>query len=228
MKTLIDFDNAVVFAIPGSHQGMLLEGPQGWGEFSPPPGVDDGQAVRWLTAAVEPGTVGWPDPVRGRIPVAVQIPGVSPQEAHQLASTSGCQTAEVTVGDSADDLTRLAAVREALGPAGRIRCVVDAVWDVDTAVAAIGALAAAAGELEYVEQPCVLLAELAEVRRGVDVRIAADLGRVAAREWATVADCADVAVLTGAALGGVRRALRAAESVGLPSVVRSRPETSVG
>ena len=67
MKALIDFDGTRPFAIPmavgpGVREGMLIEGPQGWGEFSPPLSCDDPTVQRWLTAALEPGTVGWPDP----------------------------------------------------------------------------------------------------------------------------------------------------------------------
>jgi O-succinylbenzoate synthase len=73
VKTWIDFDAAPVFAIPlldavGGRtlcEGMLIEGPQGWGEFSPPPGCDARRGGRYLTAAIEVGTVGWPDPQRG-------------------------------------------------------------------------------------------------------------------------------------------------------------------
>ena len=76
MKTLIDFDAAAVFAIPmidaAGHrtlrEGMLVEGPQGWGEFSPCPDADSATLTRWLTAAVEAGTVGWPDAMRGSDP----------------------------------------------------------------------------------------------------------------------------------------------------------------
>ena len=89
MKTWIDFDAAPVFAIPLTDavgavtvcEGMLIEGPQGWGEFSPPASCDNRQAGRWLTAAIEVGTVGWPDPVRGRVPVAVTIPAASRRRA---------------------------------------------------------------------------------------------------------------------------------------------------
>ena len=73
MRTLIDFDDAPVFAIPtetGVREGVLLDGPQGWGEFCPPPDVDDAGAALWLTAAMEPSTVGWPDVWRGRVAVS--------------------------------------------------------------------------------------------------------------------------------------------------------------
>jgi O-succinylbenzoate synthase len=183
MQTMINFDDAPIFAIPvldgpAPREGMLLEGPQGWGEFSPPADIDDVHLARWLTAAIEVGTVGWPDPVRGRVPIAVTVPAVDPVRAHAIVTASGCGTAEVTVagspGSLADDIARVEAVRDALGPAGAIRVDANGRWDTDTAVSAIAALSSAAGGLEFVEQPCRTLDELAAVRRLVDVRIAAD------------------------------------------------------
>ncbi len=122
MRTLIDFDDAPVFAIPaagGVREGVLVEGPQGWGEFSPPADSDDALAARWLTAAMEPSTVGWPDAVRGRVPVAAAIPEVDPATAHRLAGAGGCGCARVVVGARRDsrgqDSARVAAARDAQG-----------------------------------------------------------------------------------------------------------------
>jgi o-succinylbenzoate synthase len=130
----------------------------------------------------------------------------------------------------ADDCERVAAVRDALGPGGRIRVDANAAWDPDTAVAAIRALDRAAGGLEYVEQPCPGVEELAEVRRRVDVRIAADesIRRAGDPLRVALAGAADIAVIKVAPLGGVRRALAVAEACGLPCVVSSAVETSVG
>jgi O-succinylbenzoate synthase len=240
VKTWIDFDAAPVFAIPLTDalggvtvcEGMLIEGPQGWGEFSPPPGCDGRQAGRWLTAAIEVGTVGWPDPTRGRVPVAVTIPSVAPDRAAQLVTDAGCGAAAVRVGETslAADLARLEAVRDALGPDGAIRCDVNGNWDVDTAVAAIPAMDRAAGGCEFIEQPCRTLEELAAVRRRVDVPIAVDQSLRDAAEplRLPVAEAADIAVLTVGALGGVRRALRVAENCGLPCTVAAEPESSIG
>lgn len=240
MKTWIDFDSAPVFAIPLTDdlggvtvcEGMLIEGPQGWGEFSPPPGCADWQAGRWLTAAIEVGTVGWPDPIRGRVPVAVTIPSVEPERARRLVSESGCRTAAVRVADTtlAADLARLEAVRDALGPGGAIRCDANGRWDVEAAVTAIAALDRAAGGCEFVEQPCRTLDEVAEVRRRVDVPIAVDqsLRETAEPLRLPVARAADIAVLTVGALGGVRRALRVAETCGVPCTVAAEPQSSVG
>lgn len=242
MQTLIDFDNAPVFAIPARDgyrgfagcQGMLLEGPQGWGEFSPPGDGVDLRAARYLTAAVEAGTVGWPDPVRGRVPVAVAVPAVEPALAATIAATGGCRTADVRVArrpDSLDDdVARLAAVRDALGPDGIIRCDAGGAWDVGTAVAAIEVLDEAAGGLEFVEQPCASLSDVSEVRRRVHVRIAVDESIRDADDpfGIALAQAADVAVLTVNALGGVRRAMRLAETCGVPCVVSAEPDSSVG
>ncbi|MGV0836380.1 o-succinylbenzoate synthase [Mycolicibacterium thermoresistibile] len=242
MQTLIDFDDAPLFAIPtvgiagGAHlrEGMLIEGPQGWGEFSPLPDSDDDTCRRWLTAATEPGTVGWPDPLRGRIPAAVIVPAVDAAQAGAITAHAGCRTAQVTVAaapDSlSDDIARVAAVREALGEQGAIRCVAQSHWDVDGAVRAIRELARAAGALEFIEQPCRTAEELAEVRRRIDVPLAVDIAVDAALQqspasWPAVAD---IAVLRCGPLGGVRRSLRLAESSSLPCVVASSTETSIG
>jgi o-succinylbenzoate synthase len=236
MRTLIDFDAAPVFAIPvldgGVREGMLLEGPQGWGEFSPPAATGEHELVRWLTAAIEVGTVGWPDPVRGRVPIAVTVPAVDPDRAREIVIGSGCATADVTVatrpGSLADDIARLEAVRDGLGPGGAIRVDANGAWNVDTAVSSIAALASAAGGLEYVEQPCRTIDELAAVRRQVDVRVAADQSIRYAPGPLDLSNSVDIVVLTCAPLGGTRRALRVAETCGLPCVVSSAMETSIG
>ncbi|MBK1785349.1 o-succinylbenzoate synthase [Prauserella cavernicola] len=215
-------------------EGVLLRGPAGWGEFCPFLDYSDAECVPWLAAAVEASERGWPEPVRDRVEVNATVPVVSPERAHELVAASGCRTAKVKVADPrsslVDDCERVAAVREALGPGGAIRVDANAAWDVDMAVAAIGELGRAAGGLEYVEQPCPSIDELARVRRKVDVRVAADesIRRAEDPLRIAVAEAADVAVLKVAPLGGVRRALRVAEACGLPCVVSSAVESSVG
>lgn len=242
MKTWIDFDTAVIFAVPLHDEfggltvceGMLIEGPQGWGEFSPPGGCDDRQAARWLTAAIEVGTVGWPDPVRGRVPVAVTVPSVDPARAAQIVTEAGCRTAAVRVADRADsladDVARLEAVRDALGPSGAIRCDANGNWDLEAAAAAVPVLDRAAGGLEFVEQPCRDLDEVAALRSRVDVAIAVDqsIREAADPLRLPLIEAADIAVLNVGALGGVRRSLRVAESCGLPCVVAGELASSVG
>lgn len=213
---------------------MLLRGAAGWGEFSPFLDYGPRECVPWLACAVEAATVGWPAPVRDRIPINCTVPVVPALDAHRLVRESGCGTAKVKVADPAvplaADCERVAAVRDALGPDGRLRVDANAVWDVDTAVSAIRELDQAAGGLEYVEQPCRTLPELAAVRRRVDVPIAADesIRRADDPLRVAVAGAADIAVIKVQPLGGVRRALAVAQACGLPCVVSSAVETSVG
>jgi o-succinylbenzoate synthase len=215
-------------------EGMVLEGPAGCGEFCPFVEYSDRESRPWLEAAVEAATVGWPPPVRDRVLVNCIVPAVDPGRAHGIVAGSGCRTAKVKVADHpaslAEDLARLEAVRDALGPAGSVRCDANGRWDVDTALSVIPLLDRAAGGLEYVEQPCATLAELAAVRRKVDVLIAADesIRRAEDPLRVAVAGAADIAVIKCSPLGGVRRSLEVAEAAGLPCVVSSALETSVG
>jgi O-succinylbenzoate synthase len=215
-------------------EGVLLEGPAGWGEFCPFADYDDRGSAPWLAAAREAADEGWPEPVRDRVPVNCIVPVVGPERAQEIVRASGCATAKVKVADGPgalpQDLERVAAVRDALGPGGAVRVDANAAWTVDEAVGAITALDRAAGGLQYVEQPCRTIDELAAVRRRVDVPIAADesIRRAEDPLRVAVAGAADVAVLKVAPLGGVRRALAVAEACGLPCVVSSALETSVG
>ncbi|GAB3583014.1 o-succinylbenzoate synthase [Amycolatopsis endophytica] len=215
-------------------EGVLVRGPAGWGEFCPFADYGDQESVPWLRAALEASREGWPAPVRRRVEVNTTVPVVEAEKAYQLAAESGCRTAKVKVADPrtslSDDCDRVAAVRDALGSNGAIRVDANAAWDVDTAVKAVRELDKAAGGLEYVEQPCPSIDELAAVRRKTDVRIAADesIRRAEDPLRVAVANAADVAVIKVAPLGGVRRALQVAEACGLPCVVSSAVETSVG
>ncbi|GAB2974658.1 o-succinylbenzoate synthase [Actinotalea caeni] len=215
--------------------GVLVRGPAGWGEFSPFWDYSDHEARRWWAAAREAADDGFPPPVRDRVPVNVTVPAVGPERAAEIVRASGgCTTAKVKVaeaGQSAgEEAARLEAVRAALGPTGRVRIDANGAWDVETAVARLRLLDRAAGGLEYVEQPCARVEELAAVRRAVDVPVAADESiRRAEDPMAVVrAEAADVVVLKVQPLGGVRAALRVAEETGLPVVVSSALESSVG
>jgi o-succinylbenzoate synthase len=238
----LDVEAARIYTLPMTtrfrgitvREGMLLPGPAGWGEFCPFADYGDETSAWWLATALEAAVLGWPAPVRDRIPINVTVPVVDPVRAHAIVAASGCATAKVKVADHpeslSEDLARLEAVRDALGPDGAVRIDANGMWDVDTAAARITAMDAAAGGLEYVEQPCRTIEELAVVRRRVEVPIAADesIRRAEDPLAVAVAGAADVAVIKCTPLGGVRRSLRIAEVAGLPCVVSSALETSVG
>lgn len=224
-----------VFQIPlitrfrqvGERTGVLIEGPAGWGEFSPFPDYGPAVAARWLPCAFEAAGRGWPEPVRDSIPVNVTVPAVDPEHARAIVTASSCATAKVKVAEG-DDVERVAAVRDALGPSGKLRVDANGEWTTDEAERAIKALDRY--DLEYVEQPVASLEEMARLRRRVDVPLAADESVRTAEDPLHVAglEAADIVVLKVQPLGGVRRALEVAEATGLPCVVSSAVETSVG
>jgi len=219
-------------------EALLLRGPHGWGEFAPFPEYDDEEAARWLAAALEATQVGWPEPRREQVPVNATVPAVPAAEvAGVLARFPGCTTAKVKVAQSGqvlrDDVDRVAAVREVLGASGRIRVDANGAWSLSDARWAVAALWAF--DLEYVEQPCesvedLALLRIALARAGIDVLVAADESVRKAADPLRVAraGAADVLVLKVAPLGGVRPALAIAAECGLPVVVSSALDTSVG
>ncbi|MBB3084978.1 o-succinylbenzoate synthase [Geodermatophilus sabuli] len=240
MEVAAEIDAVRVWSVPmrtrfrgvDVRDGVLVRGPAGWGEFSPFWDYDVAESRRWWAAAVESAVEGWPAPLRDTVPVNVTVPAVDAERAHAIVAASGCRTAKVKVAEpgqtAADDLARVEAVRDALGPDGAVRVDANAAWDVDTAVRRIRDLDRVC--LEYVEQPCATLAELAALRRRTDVRVAADevVRRAADPLRVDLREACDVVVLKVQPLGGVRAALRVAEAQDLPCVVSSALESSVG
>jgi o-succinylbenzoate synthase len=213
-------------------EGAVLHGPAGWGEFSPFAEYGPAESSRWLASAIESAVTGWPAPVRNSVGVNVTVPAVGPQAAHEIVTRAGCRTAKVKVAEPGqggdDDVERVAAVRDALGRHGRIRVDANGGWDVDQAAGMLTRLAPFG--LEYAEQPCATLDELARLRLRTGIPLAADESIRKASDPLAVraAGAADIVVLKVAPLGGVRPALEIAAACGLPVVVSSAVESSVG
>ena len=218
----------------GRREGMLVRGDAGWAEFSPFLAYTPTECVPWLEAALDSAHRPWPEAVRDRVPVNCTVPAVGPEEAARIVAASGCSTAKVKVAEPGqvlfDDVARLEAVRDALGPSGRIRIDANGAWSVDDAVMAVMTLDAAASGLEYAEQPCATIEDLAAARRRLDVPIAADesIRRSGDPMRVKEAEAADIAVLKVQPLGGVHACLRLAADLDMPIVVSSAVETSVG
>ena len=229
---------SVPFRGLAEREALLLRGAAGWGEFSPFLEYDDAEAARGLAAGLEAAHDGWPSPVRSRVPVNATVPAVDAGEVgNVLARFPGCTTAKVKVAQAGqslrDDVERVAAVRDRLGSTGRVRVDANGGWTLADARWAIAALAPY--DLEYGEQPCATVDELALLRvalarTGLDVLVAADESVRKATDPLRVvrAGAADLLVLKVAPLGGVRPALALAAQCGLPVVVSSALDTSVG
>ena len=153
--------------------------------------------------------------------------GAGPPEDVALAAAQGLRAGyscfKLKVGFP-DDLDRVAAVRGVVGSWPALRLDANGAWGVEEAVERIAAFAPY--DVEWVEQPCATLEELAAVRRRVGVRVAADEPIASpedVREAAWRKAC-DVVCVKLAACGGytaARATLRAAAEVGLPAVLSS-------
>ncbi len=214
----------------------LFEGPEGWTEFSPFLEYDDAESSAWLAAAIDFGWNATPAIFRSHIRVNATLPAVTPDKvAGILDRFPGCRTVKVKVAEPGqqltDDVARVTAARNYLGPEGRIRIDANRGWNVDEAEHAIHALAEL--DLEYVEQPCESIDELADIRTRVKymgVPIAADESVRKSSDPVEVAraKAADLLVIKAQPLGGIRRSLAIVAEAGLPVVVSSALETSIG
>lgn len=209
----------------------LIEGPAGWGEFGAFLEYEPPEATAWLAAAIEAAYAPPPTAHRDRIPINATVPAVdAAQVSDVLARFPGARTAKVKVAEPgqslADDVARVNAVRQQVST---VRVDANGGWSVAEAVEAAKALTAD-GPLEYVEQPCATVPELAELRRLVDVPIAADESIRKADDPLHVvrSGAADVAVLKVAPLGGVGALLEIAGQIDVPIVVSSALDSAVG
>lgn len=221
-----------------TREALLLEGPAGWGEFSPFVEYEPTEAASWLASGIEAAWQGLPSPVRDKVAINATVPAVAASEVERiLERTPGVNAVKVKVAEPGqsldDDISRVSAVRE-LMPQARIRVDANGGWSVDEAFQAATALA----PLDYMEQPCASVEELAELRMklqrsGIFVRVAADESIRRAADPFRVAQlrAADVAVVKVAPLGGVSRTLDIASHLRenfMDITVASALDTAVG
>jgi O-succinylbenzoate synthase len=212
----------------------LMQGPQGWGEFSPFLEYDDNECAPWLASAIEAATVARPERFRNEIAINGTIPELNDKkEIEALMNTfSGAKTFKVKVGGNlTEDVMRVARVFSN-APKAAIRVDVNGLWSVDEALTNLYAYYEEIGPLEYVEQPCATVEELRELKRRIKIplRIAADevIRKATDPFKVDLTDAADVVMLKVQPLGGIRRSLEIAQHHGLPVVVSSALESAIG
>lgn len=215
-----------------TREALLIDGPAGWGEFAPFVEYGDAEAATWLAAALEAAYAGYDDidVGDGWVEVNGTVPAVSPEQVPEvLERYPSARTFKIKVAEKGqtldDDAARVNAVRT-LRPDVALRVDANGGWTVDEAVRAAELL----GELEYIEQPCAAVEELADVRRRVATPIAADESIRKVSDPYRVAElgAADVAVAKVAPLGGVRRLMTISSELGLKLTVASALDTAVG
>lgn len=218
---------------------LIFEGPQGWAEWAPFIEYPDEEAALWLTAAIEFGYSELPELLRQKIPVNATLPAVAPdQVAAILARYGRFESVKIKVAEvgqsKTDDVLRIKAVRE-IYPTAKIRLDANGNLEVEQALELIRELNSQEIELEYFEQPVATIAELAEVKLTlakdkIPVKIAADesVRKVSDPLAVAQANAADILVLKAAPLGGIFRSLEIAKDAGLPVVISSALDSSIG
>ncbi len=216
-----------------TREGLIIRGPEGFGEFAPFKHHKPEHAANWLAAAIEMAYNPVTEVLRDRIPVNAILPMVSTEQTIEFASEAlaqGNRCFKIKCGsdDFADDFARVMAVRE-LTQLSSIRIDVNGKWTVQEAKDRIFELNAFA-TLEYVEQPVATIEEMQQLRNLIDVPLAIDESirlsdGVAPRELQMAAD---IAILKAIPSGGVRKALELAELIDMPIVVSGSMDTSVG
>lgn len=215
-------------------EALVLRGPAGWTEFSPFVEYDDAEATAWLRAAID---FGWTDhgPAADSVPVNATVPAIAPADVAPLLDRyPGCTTAKVKVAEPGttidDDVARVAEVRRVMGPDAAVRVDANGLWSVAEAAEALERLVPFG--LQYAEQPCRTVPELAELRTRLAgaVPVAADESVRRASDPLAVAraGAADVLVVKAQPLGGITAARALVAEAGLPCVVSSALDTSVG
>ena len=212
----------------------LIQGPQGWGEFSPFLEYDDNECRPWLASAIEAATVARPARYRDAIAVNGIIPELNDKkEIESLMRTfSGATTFKVKVGNNlVEDVIRVARVFSN-APKAAIRIDVNGLWSVEEALTHLYAYYEEIGPFEYVEQPCATVEELRELKSKIKIplRIAADeVIRKAPDPFAVdLTGAADIVMLKVQPLGGIQRCLDIANHHNLPVVVSSALESAIG
>jgi len=214
---------------------LLFEGPKGWAEWSPFTEYEDEEASIWLKAAVEFAFGDIPEPTVKTIKVNATLAAVKDVRA-ALEPFGNFEVVKIKVAEAGqtvqDDLDRIHEVRKHY-PEARIRLDANGGYDIETALTLAKAMYEEGVPLEYLEQPVKTIAELAELRlklKLLNIKVAADesVRKVSDPLAVAQAHAADLLVLKAAPLGGINNALRIANQAGLPVVVSSALETSVG
>lgn len=217
-------------------EAVLIDGPEGWSEWSPFLEYGDAEAAQWLHAALEYANDAELDLAdSGSIPVNATVPAITAAGVPALLERYGTVRAvKVKVAEPGqtleDDVARVRAVREVLGDGVLVRVDANGGWSLQEAARALEQLGAFT--LDYAEQPVASVEDLARLREQLDgrVAIAADesIRKASDPLRVTQLGAADRIIVKAQPLGGLRRATEIVREVGLPVTVSSALDTSVG
>jgi O-succinylbenzoate synthase len=209
----------------------LFQGPEGWSEFSPFLEYSSAESAVWLKAAIEAATKPAPKPIRDLVEVNATLPNVKAQEVSSiLKGFQGCTTVKIKINDFLNDHLILQEVLKVM-PKAKFRLDINGGWQLEEAVANLTNYEQEfPGQIDYVEQPCIDLADIKSLRGKVNLKIAVDesIRKFLSSDLTKINEVADIAIIKWAPSGGISTALEIIEKIKLPVVISSALESSVG
>ena len=214
-----------------SREIALFEGPAGWSEFSPFLEYDNQQSATWMKAALEAATKPAPTPLRNEVMVNATLPNIKPGEVEKVLSNfDGCTTIKIKINDFTIDRELLIESLKHV-PNARFRLDINGGWTLDEAIVNLKNYEGEfAGLIDYVEQPCIDIADLKVLKNETGIKIAVDesIRKFLGSDLTKLKDVADIAVIKWAPSGGINSALDLIKQISLPVVVSSALDSSVG
>lgn len=214
-----------------SREIALFEGPAGWSEFSPFLEYNNKQSATWMRAALEAATKPAPTPLRNEVMVNATLPNIKPSEVEKVLSNfDGCTTIKIKINDFTIDRELLIESLK-LVPNARFRLDINGGWTLDEAIVNLKNYEGEfAGLIDYVEQPCIDIADLKVLKNETGIKIAVDesIRKFLGSDLTKLKNVADIAVIKWAPSGGINAALDLIKQISLPVVVSSALDSSVG
>ena len=214
-----------------SREIALFEGPAGWSEFSPFLEYDNKQSATWMKAALEAATKPAPTPLRNEVMVNATLPNIKPGEVEKVLSNfDGCTTIKIKINDFTIDRELLIESLKHV-PNAKFRLDINGGWTLDEAIVNLKNYEGEfAGLIDYVEQPCIDIADLKVLKNETGIKIAVDesIRKFLGSDLTKLKDVADIAVIKWAPSGGINAALDLVKQISLPVVVSSALDSSVG
>ena len=209
----------------------LFQGPEGWSEFSPFLEYGSNESAIWLKAAIEAATKPTPKPIRDLVEVNATLPNVKVEEVSSILQRfQGCTTVKIKINDFLNDHLILREVIRVI-PKAKIRLDINGGWQLEEAIVNLTNYEQEfPGRIDYVEQPCIDLADIKSLRGKLNVKIAVDesIRKFLGSDLTKIKEVADIAIIKWAPSGGINAAIEIIEKIKLPVVISSAIESSVG
>ena len=233
------FNDLTVVAIPTRtnfrgvtiREAVLFRGAAGWSEFSPFIEYSDVEAEQWLYAALEGANTPWPELKRSSIGINATLPKVEIDRVPEILNRfPGAKTVKIKVDDFENDCELVEAALD-FNPDFKIRLDVNGGWSLETALLNLYNYYLRFGKVfEYIEQPCLEIADLKELKKEIPMKIAIDesIRKALTSDFSGANEFADIAIIKWAPSGGITRAKKLIEKIGLPAVISSALDTGIG